>query len=301
MGKVLDWLKGLIIEPANSNPVIKASRPNSPFNVQQMFDNANRNASVIAAPSPSPSMGGGSATNSGASTPAPTPQPFPLAPVVVPPPTVNPAPAAIPKPSTPPAPVSPKPATPVSPPPAPSPQHGTPDRTPTDEGGLTSISPLADTQGLVDFETVYKDAGVDSACLSSDQITQMHNDLLRQGMSPPDAPRALKVLLNMKCSEAKTTLEQVFENLAQKVSALDAHAASAAEEEVIYIRSTQAQINTLQAEIDAKRKALRLQIQKQRAVVDLCHAESAHLRELIKLLGFGTSITKSAGIGNTGT
>src|SRR5207248_2599455 len=83
-----------------------------------------------------------------------------------------------------------------------------------------SASSLSSMEAPVDMEAIYKSAGIPAAPVTVEQILEIRDEMIRGGIPRDEVPRTLPVMVKLRFSEKKISIEEITASTSRKMSAL---------------------------------------------------------------------------------
>jgi hypothetical protein len=159
----------------------------------------------------------------------------------------------------------------------------------------SSGSSLSSAETPMDLEAIYKNSGIPSIPVTVEQVLEIRDEMTQEGLPRDEILRTLPVMVKLKYRDKGTTVEEITTNTSRKISALESFSATISKKKSEIARVTQLEIDALQKQIEAKHSGLFKEAERYQGMINLCQAEAARLREILKLLGFQAPAKSAAG------
>ena len=153
--------------------------------------------------------------------------------------------------------------------------------------------PLITPDGKVDFEAVYKKAGIGTPAYTAEQMLELLESL------PAELPletrrQTVKVTLNSLGKTLGATPETIVADATRKLAALDSFVDAVTKHTAEYISAAQVDIATLESKIAERRKGIEAAQQRQASASRQCTAESDRIDDLLEFFSLDVAPSKYA-------
>lgn len=142
-------------------------------------------------------------------------------------------------------------------------------------------APTPQPASPVDFQDIYRQAGISEAPLPAERI----HDMLASLPANLDSETKRQLIGQMLTTLGKpegATLQSIAADASTKIQALSAHLEKAQNEAAAWRVSAQSEIDNLEAQIEDKRKAIEASEQEQVDLAQQCRAESKRLNDVLE-------------------
>ena len=157
----------------------------------------------------------------------------------------------------------------------------------------TPASPVIDETGSVNFSSIYGLANLPASPFSAEQVLELLASLPAE--LPIESKRAtVKVTVNAMAKATGVTSDAIVADASRKLAALAAYAKSYSDQASQFIANADAEITSLQAQIEHKKAAIEDAKSKQAQMVHSCTAESDRLDEVLEFFSLDVHPSKYA-------
>lgn len=157
----------------------------------------------------------------------------------------------------------------------------------------TPATPIVNTDGSVDYKTIYKMAGIPDCAFSAEQMLDLLGTLPAE--LPLETKRAtVKVTVNAMSQSMGVNAEAIVADASRKLTALAAFAQTYVQQADEYVNKAEMEITTLEAEIARRRQTILDAKAKQSQVNEACHIESDRLDDVLEFFSLDVAPSKYA-------
>ena len=150
--------------------------------------------------------------------------------------------------------------------------------------GNTTAQATAESDDRVDFQVIYRKAGLPAAPFTAEETLDMLSSLSPE-LSPHTRKHTVLVTLGAMGKAIGATPETICADGSRKVEALNAKIDKTNAETHEFATNSEREIATLQAQIAEKQAAIETAKQRQKLIVDACKSEGSRLTELLEFFG----------------
>ncbi|HEY3375961.1 MAG TPA: hypothetical protein VGL77_00575 [Armatimonadota bacterium] len=157
----------------------------------------------------------------------------------------------------------------------------------------STLPPILQSDGKLDFSTLYQQAGVPAVPFSAEQTLDMLSSLPNE--IPIDTKRqTVRATLSAMGKAIGASPEIIVTDASRKLAALTAYVDSLQKQATEFSAATELEIVTLQAQITEKRKAVDAARQQHLEVAKICHKEADRLDDVLEFFSLDVPPSKYA-------
>lgn len=153
--------------------------------------------------------------------------------------------------------------------------------------------PLIAPDGKVDFQAVYKKAGIGIPAYTAEQMLELLESL-PQELPLETRRQTVKVTLNSLGKTLGATPESIVADATRKLAALDSFVDAVTKHTAEYISAAQVEIATLESKIAERRKGIEAAQQRQASAGKQCDAEADRIDDLLEFFSLDVAPSKYA-------
>lgn len=151
--------------------------------------------------------------------------------------------------------------------------------------GGKAVPAQAETEDRVDFQVIYRKAGVPTSPFTAEETLAMLSSLSPE-LPPHTRKHTVLVTLGAMGKAIGATPETICADGSRKIGALNTKVDRTNAETQELMTNTEREIAALQAQITEKQAAIEAAKQRQKLIVDACKSEGARLTELLDFFGY---------------